>query len=109
MYLCVPVATMVARTHDNVPLYVYIVHLVAIPDARTVAQAVSRRPGTADTLVRSQATLCGGFMLDKVVQEQVSVRTPRFSLVSIILLLPHTLPLLCYQRYVILAIKSVVK
>jgi len=52
----------------------YIVHLVGISEGRDVAQEVSRRPGTAETLVRSSDTLMLGLMLDKVAKERVPLR-----------------------------------
>jgi hypothetical protein len=64
-----------------------------------VAQAVSRRPGTAEILVRPPATLCEGFVLNTVALEQVSLPALRLSPFIIIPLLPHTLPLVCYRRY----------
>jgi len=46
----------------------YIVHFVGISEGRTVAEAASRRPGAAETLVRSLDTLMFGLILDKVAQ-----------------------------------------
>jgi hypothetical protein len=46
-----------------------------------MVQAVSRRPLTAETRVRSRVSPCG-FVVDKVALGQVSPRVPRFSPVN---------------------------
>jgi hypothetical protein len=47
-------------------------------------KAVSRRPLTAETRVRSRGSVHVGFMVDKLALEQVSLRVLRFSPVSFI-------------------------
>jgi hypothetical protein len=49
-----------------------------------MAQAVSRRPPTAEARVRSGVSPCGGFVVDKVALGQVFPRVLQFSPVNII-------------------------
>jgi hypothetical protein len=48
-----------------------------------MAQAVSRRPPTAEARIRSLESVHVGFVVDKVALGQVFLRVPRFSPVSI--------------------------
>jgi hypothetical protein len=50
---------------------------------RAMAQAVSRRPLTAEVRVRTRESIHVGFVVDKVALEQVSLWVLRFSSVNI--------------------------